>query len=93
MNTVRLVAAVLLSVIFTVFVFQNMTPVGVRFLGNIWTVDLPILLVGSLLVGVFPTWVWATARRWHWKGRATRAETKLASALGPAASTAPNPEA
>ena len=93
MNTVRLVLAVLLSVIFTVFVFENLTPVAVRFLGNIWTVDLPLLLIGSVLVGAFPMWVWATARRWHWKGRATKAEERLSTAFGPAATHRDVPEA
>ncbi len=85
MNTVRLVIAVLLGIVFTIFAVQNWGPVTVRFLGNIWTVALPVLLLFSVFVGVFPTWVWATARRLHWKGRATKAEGSLSSAFGPAA--------
>jgi uncharacterized integral membrane protein len=85
MNTLRLILAVLLSVIFTVFVFENLSPVTVHFLNRQLSLALPILLLGSVLVGAFPMWVWATATRWHWKGRATKAEDRLSTAFGPSA--------
>lgn len=93
MNTLRLVLAVLLGAVFAAFVFENLGEVPVRFLGNLWTVQLPVLLLGSVLVGAFPMWVWATARRWHWKGRATKAEERLATAFGPSATHRDPPEA
>ncbi len=93
MNTLRLILAVVLSVVFTVFVFENLNPVTVHFLSREWSLALPILLIGSVLVGAFPMWVWATARRWHWKGRATKAEERLSSAFGPSATHRDPPEA
>lgn len=79
MGMVRTIIWVLLTVILVVFAMANWTPVTV----TVWPdyvldTKLPVVILGSFLVGSLPMWIALRTSRWSLKRRLDHSEKQLA---------------
>ena len=69
----------LLAFILALFTYANWTMVPIRIGKLTADVNLPLLLVGTFLLGLLPTWAYYQAVRWRLRARLAAAERALAS--------------
>jgi lipopolysaccharide assembly protein A len=90
MQFLKTILWVVLAVVAVIFSFNNWSPVTV----NLWNglqldTQLPILMIGSFLLGLIPYFILHRATRWSLNRKLSNAERSLAEYRGASATTAP----
>lgn len=93
MQFLRTAFWVVIAVAIAFFCMANYVPVTVRLWGDlVMETKLPVLIIGSFLLGALPFWVMARATRWRLKRRLESTERALANAtIPPTVAAVPTP--
>ena len=91
MQIVRTVVWVLLAVGLLIFAINNWTPVAVKIWeGLVLETKLPVLVIGSFLLGLLPMWLLHRGTSWRMKRRISSLETVARNAAAvPSADKSP----
>ncbi|MBL0915764.1 MAG: LapA family protein [Sphingopyxis sp.] len=79
MGILRTIIWVLLTAVLVVFAMANWIPVTVTIWpGQVLDTKLPVLILGSFLIGMVPMWIALRTSRWSMKRRLDGSERQLA---------------
>lgn len=79
MGILRTIIWVLLTAILVIFAMANWIPVTVTIWpGQVLDTKLPVLILGSFLIGMVPMWIALRTSRWSLKRRLDGSERQLA---------------
>lgn len=79
MGILRTIIWVLLTAVLVIFAMANWIPVTVTIWpGQVLDTKLPVLILGSFLIGMLPMWIALRTSRWSLKRRLDGSERQLA---------------
>lgn len=79
MGILRTIIWVLLTAVLVIFAMANWIPVTVTIWpGQVLDTKLPVLILGSFLIGMVPMWIALRTSRWSFRRRLDSSERQLA---------------